>query len=848
MTACVNKKSKRVAAVVTASLVGALSIGAPAVALADTNIETLSVTEQGAFAKGELTYAYDQNGLILGNLDNIEFEVGSDSRYPVPATVLPANADNKVDVSKAKVQYFVKDVDGQSANREIKYPDVYFTGKANTIGIYVMKITMNSGNYNGGVLEVPFKVVSKSLNSAKIYDAASGNVADQQFEYSKNGQNYGFLLDGKKTDGTGEFSVKWFYTGTGKEVGGNPKDAGNYTAVLTGEGDYKGSEKQIDFTIDKLDLSKAAVSVSDVAWSADGSAIPASAIVNGVSMDDWDASVRPNSQLEITMVSAENGSSIVRDKTTYTVKVAASVVGEKNITGSQEVTFSVVDTVVASSEIKYDGNELNGAEEDVFISNHSEHIDIDKITCDKKDAKLTIVVANAAGEEVPFETVNTTPGNYTVSVRVDAKGNAYKYGSDTAVMKVKTRKGKDDVQANAALSFKYKGDIVEGKINPVYNGENVLDSLQAVVKLTDGTVLEQGVDFNVTAYDVNGTAVDKIVDAGVYTVVVSSDVYSFVQTTDLDLDVTVSPITLSEVLLASNDEKTFGDVSFIPYTGNDAEFHFVRMVDGKEVVIPEGVLVLDHFAYTDRDGKVSDVKAINGMGSYEAYVTLADGVTNYVLKTSASANKLDVNKGSVFSDVSASDWFADAVYQAKEQGYINGLGGTTLFAPNKSITRADVAVVLFNMAGGWRTDISSGLQSQWVSYSTKFSDVDGGAYYAKAIGWASKLGVVNGYPDGSFKPEKNVTREEFAAMLSNYARALNDFKAPDAGKSLAGFPDGSAVSDWAQEAVAWAVEADVIHGYADGSLKPSGNITRAEAAAMAVNYQAEKLDGSDLLK
>ena len=58
MTACVNKKSKRVAAVVTASLVGALSIGAPAVALAEgANIETLSVSAKDAFSKGELTYA-----------------------------------------------------------------------------------------------------------------------------------------------------------------------------------------------------------------------------------------------------------------------------------------------------------------------------------------------------------------------------------------------------------------------------------------------------------------------------------------------------------------------------------------------------------------------------------------------------------------------------------------------------------------------------------------------------------------------------------------------------------------------------------------------------------------------
>ena len=838
MTACVNKKSKRVAAVVTASLVGALSIGAPAVALAEgANIETLSVSAKDAFSKGELTYAYDQNGLILANLDNLEFEVGSDSRYPVPATVLPANADNKVNVlntSDAKVEYFKK---GESKALALDY----FTGGANTIGSYVMKITMTSGNYAGGVLSVPFKVVAKSLNTAKIYDASGVDVSDDTFTYTKAGQSYGFLVGGKVVNAAKSFDVKWYYTGTGKEVAGDdlingvPGAAGNYTAVLEGKGDYKGSEKQIDFSVDKLDLSTAAVSVSDVQYSDNGSDVPATALVNSLAYKD---------QLDITMVSSENGSSIIRDKTTYTVKVAPSVTGAKNFTGSQEVNFSVVGKLISADQIKYAGTKLSQVAHPVFISDHKTHVDIDDITCDCSDAKLTIVVTNAAGEEVPFETVNTTPGNYTVSVRVDAKNNSYKYGSDTTSMKVITRKG--SVNADANLTFKYDGDIVDNIIDPTYNGENVLDSLEAVATLSDGTKLVEGEDYDVTVYDCNLTKVDKVVDAGNYLVLVSSDVYEF--SGDCALWISVAPVTLDEVSLASNDVKTFGDKSFIPYTGNDAEFHFTHMVDGKEVAIPDGVISLDHFTLVDPDGNKSDVEAINALGEYKAYFTLADDVVNYRLTNFVSDNTLTVGKGSIFSDVSASDWFADAVYQAKKQGYINGLGGTTLFAPNKSITRADVAVVLFNMAGGWRTDISSGLQSQWVSYSTKFSDVDGGAYYAKAIGWASKLGVVNGYPDGSFKPEKNVTREEFAAMLSNYARALNDFEAPDADESLAGFPDSASVSDWAEEAVAWAVEADVIHGYADGTLRPSGNITRAEAAAMAVNYQAEKLDGSDLLK
>ena len=64
----------------------------------------------------------------------------------------------------------------------------------------------------------------------------------------------------------------------------------------------------------------------------------------------------------------------------------------------------------------------------------------------------------------------------------------------------------------------------------------------------------------------------------------------------------------------------------------------------------------------------------------------------------------------------------------------------------------------------------------------------------------------------------------------------DDVKGADQ-KVLDSFSDASSVSDWSKTAMAWAVEADVMHGYADGSLKPAGTITRAQVAAMAVNYQ-----------
>lgn len=126
--------------------------------------------------------------------------------------------------------------------------------------------------------------------------------------------------------------------------------------------------------------------------------MPDKATVNGISYNDDSK----QGQLNIEWVSAEDGSSVILNKTTYTVKVSPSTSGSKNFTGSQNVTFNVVGTVVSGEQIKYAGTKLSQVTPTVFISDHKTHVDIDGITCDCSDAKLTIVVTNAAGEEVPL--------------------------------------------------------------------------------------------------------------------------------------------------------------------------------------------------------------------------------------------------------------------------------------------------------------------------------------------------------------------------------------------------------------------------------------------------------------
>lgn len=112
------------------------------------------------------------------------------------------------------------------------------------------------------------------------------------------------------------------------------------------------------------------------------------------------------------------------------------------------------------------------------------------------------------------------------------------------------------------------------------------------------------------------------------------------------------------------------------------------------------------------------------------------------------------------------------------------------------------------------------------STATKASFSDIAAHWAEAsIKQAVNLGIVSGYPDGTFKPDRTVTREQFAVMLMNALKPQGD------GEALT-FTDKAKISPWAQKSVAQAVYAGVITGYKDSSFRPNAEITRAEMAAM----------------
>ena len=167
-------------------------------------------------------------------------------------------------------------------------------------------------------------------------------------------------------------------------------------------------------------------------------------------------------------------------------------------------------------------------------------------------------------------------------------------------------------------------------------------------------------------------------------------------------------------------------------------------------------------------------------------------------------------------------WFHDGVDYALAKGYMVGFSNTR-FNPEGKVTRAQIAQILY-----------AAERKPTVSTKSVFSDVKFGEWYANAVNWAAKNNLVAGYGGGRFGPSDPVTREQLAAILNKYTQ----FKKYDTKTKadLNQFKDNSKISNWAREAVQWAVANSLISGVGDGILDPKGTATRAQLAVILRAY------------
>ena len=174
-----------------------------------------------------------------------------------------------------------------------------------------------------------------------------------------------------------------------------------------------------------------------------------------------------------------------------------------------------------------------------------------------------------------------------------------------------------------------------------------------------------------------------------------------------------------------------------------------------------------------------------------------------------------------FPDVSANEWYYNAVAFNVNMGYFHGYANG-YFGPGNNIQRQDFVVVLSKIAG---VDLSD-----YAGQNGGFSDVPTNDYYSAAVAWAKDNQILSGYANGKFGVGDPITREQACLIFYNYC---NGEVSGDVNTVLAGYPDGGNVSDWARTAVAWAAENRVVGG--NGKLNPAGNANRAEMAQIIMN-------------
>lgn len=171
-----------------------------------------------------------------------------------------------------------------------------------------------------------------------------------------------------------------------------------------------------------------------------------------------------------------------------------------------------------------------------------------------------------------------------------------------------------------------------------------------------------------------------------------------------------------------------------------------------------------------------------------------------------------------FPDANPKEWYHDGLHFCTGKNLMNGYANG-LLGPNDRMTRAQLAMILYNMEK--RPD-NSGVSG--------FPDVPSTAWCAKAVTWAVTNRVMRGYSNGLFGPDDPVTREQLVAALYRYADS------PPAQGSLERFTDWEEVSPYAKEGMIWAVSKDLVRGMGNNRLSPRSTSTRAQVGTIIYRY------------
>lgn len=239
-------------------------------------------------------------------------------------------------------------------------------------------------------------------------------------------------------------------------------------------------------------------------------------------------------------------------------------------------------------------------------------------------------------------------------------------------------------------------------------------------------------------------------------------------------------------------------------------YYKVEPVEGKLVIqnVSGGILALTRLKVTSATAATTNDPGVVPQTTPEAI--------RYAM---ALMRGIDVPQ---FTDVAEDAWYHDYVYDLVYRGVVNGMTATT-YEPEGKLTRAQFVKLLACSLADAET---------LKTYEGKHPFKDSEGHWAEAyIAWAKDKGIVEGVSATEFDPEAPITREQMATIFGRYA-LKQGIELPKDAAPAESFPDADKISEYAREFVELMRIAGILNGYEDGTFRPQGNATRAEAAKL----------------
>lgn len=425
------------------------------------------------------------------------------------------------------------------------------------------------------------------------------------------------------------------------------------------------------------------------------------------------------------------------------------------------------------------------------------------------------------GYNTPCWTVDgMTYGTYTVVVRY-VKGTTYGLAIDG--FRVTNTLNPSDATTSGFYADVYEANMQTAEIRNMVlakaNVNNAIFGMSApmyqvgVDEVLDAVFDDKGVISGATIIESNGTVNTNVtVDKDLVNIGPKNEIY-LQQGQAVVMELTGNYASVQVGMRSLTGETVKYQINSEPTKEMNSTvdmYYKVKLVEGKLVIqnVSGGILALTRLKVTSAAAASTDDPGVVPQTTPEAI--------RYAM---ALMRGLEVPQ---FTDVPEDAWYHDYVYDLVYRGVVNGMTATT-YEPEGKLTRAQFVKLLACSLADAET---------LKTYEGKHPFKDSEGHWAEAyIAWAKDKGIVEGVSATEFDPEAPITREQMATIFGRYA-LKQGIELPKSDNAAGSFPDADKISEYAREFVELMRIAGILNGYEDGTFRPQGNATRAEAAKL----------------